>query len=146
MASCADTYDLGDNIGFLLRVCHQKSIAVFNMYAPHGLSAPRFAALAALAKSDGPMPQNRLGRMIAADAATIKGIVDRLRACGAVDTAANPADRRQRLVSLTDSGRQMYEEGVSASEQSADAMTEDLTPAEAGMLCELLKRAGGHRN
>lgn len=137
-----EPYRLEDNIGFLLRVCQQKSVAVFNQYAPEGLSSPRFAALAALVEAGGPVAQNRLGRLIATDAATIKGIVDRLKRLSAVDTSANPADRRQRLVSVTPVGREMYERGVAASVESSRAMFEDLSREESDMLRRLLRRVG----
>lgn len=142
MTSDITAYRLQDNVGFLLRVCQQKTVASFAAHAPDVLSARRFATLAALVDADKPTPQNQLGRMIAADAATIKGIVDRLQALGAVDVSANPSDRRQRLVILTDSGRALYEEGVKASVESSRIFLGSLSSHEAAELVGLLRKAG----
>ncbi|MFW0784453.1 MarR family winged helix-turn-helix transcriptional regulator [Gordonia sp. CPCC 206044] len=134
-----DDYRLDQNVGYLLRRCYQESTAAFVRAAPPQLSAPRFAALARLAEL-GPLPQNRLGRLISADAATIKGIVDRLRDLGAVETAPDPDDRRQRLVTITETGRQWYAEGVVASRASASRILAALSDGEARIMLELLDK------
>lgn len=136
---CGDStdYALGDNIGFLLRVCNQRSAALFLEKSPDGLSAPRFAALAKLVEM-GPLPQNRLGRLISIDAATIKGVVDRLAKVNAVSTSPNPDDKRQRIVSITDSGRELYLQGVEASLYTVRRLCDGLSNEEIRVFTRIL--------
>ena len=136
----ASDYSLDDNIGFLLRVCNQRSVALFSQKAPEGLSAPRFAALAKLMEA-GPLPQNRLGRLISIDAATIKGVVDRLQKIGAVRTDPNPADRRQRIVSITEEGESLYRQGVAASRYTVRHLCEELDEEETAAFALFLSKA-----
>ncbi|MBT1170680.1 MarR family transcriptional regulator [Bifidobacterium sp. SO4] len=131
-------YVLESNIGFLLRVCNQRSTALFAEKAPEGLSSPRFAALAKLVES-GPLPQNRLGRLISIDAATIKGVVDRLQKADAVSTAPNPDDKRQRIVSITERGRELYSRGVEASLYTVHRLCEGLEQEEVEAFAHILR-------
>jgi DNA-binding MarR family transcriptional regulator len=132
-------YVLDDNIGFLLRRCSQANTAEFAQAAPAELSPPRFAALARLVEL-GPLSQNRLGRLISTDAATIKGIIDRLRQLEAVTISPDPSDKRQRLVAITEKGRSLYDEGIKASRSAASGMSDHLTHAEEVMLIALLRK------
>src|ERR1700754_4901329 len=76
-------YVLNDQIGFLLRVAMQRHTAIFMSRMIEGLTQTQFAALAKLFEV-GPCSQNHLGRLIYLDAATIKGVVDRLSVRGFV--------------------------------------------------------------
>ncbi|MBW3090124.1 MarR family winged helix-turn-helix transcriptional regulator [Bifidobacterium miconisargentati] len=134
----ASDYVLGSNIGFLLRVCNQRSASLFAEKAPEGLSSPRFAALAKLVEL-GPLPQNRLGRLISIDAATIKGVVDRLQKVQAVSTAPNPDDKRQRIVSITEQGRELYRRGVQASLYTVRRLCEGLDEKEIEAFSSILQ-------
>ncbi|MGO1548073.1 MarR family winged helix-turn-helix transcriptional regulator [Microbacterium gubbeenense] len=136
----AARYALSENVGYLLRRCFQISTSEFVRTAPRELSPPRFAALARLIEVE-TVSQNRLGRLISADAATVKGIVDRLRSIGAVEVEADPHDKRQRLVSITPRGRELYDRGVAASRASAASLMSHLSEGEARMLVELLAKA-----
>jgi DNA-binding MarR family transcriptional regulator len=71
------------------------------------VTTTQFAVLARLAEI-GPVSQNHLGRATAMDAATIKGVVDRLAKLGLVTTTADPADRRRLTVSLTAAGTDLF--------------------------------------
>ena len=101
-------YVLDDQVGFLLRVAMQRHTAIFTTRMIEGLTQTQFAALAKLAEV-GPCSQNHLGRLIYLDAATIKGVVDRLGARGFITALNDPMDRRRRAVALTDRGRQVTE-------------------------------------
>jgi len=59
----------------------------------------------------GPCSQNQLGRLIAMDVATIKGVIDRLTAA-ADQTSLDPQDGRRLLVSLTRAGQQLVEKAA----------------------------------
>src|SRR5664280_3726673 len=101
-------YVLDDQVGFLLRVAMQRHTSIFMARMIEGLTQTQFAALAKLYEV-GPCSQNHLGRLIYLDAATIKGVVDRLGARGFVTALADPKDRRRRAVALTDRGREVTE-------------------------------------
>ena len=101
-------YVLDDQVGFLLRVAMQRHTAIFTTRMIEGLTQTQFAALAKLLDV-GPCSQNDLGRRIYLDAATIKGVVDRLVARGLVTAVNDPKDRRRRAVALTERGRQVTE-------------------------------------
>jgi MarR family transcriptional regulator, lower aerobic nicotinate degradation pathway regulator len=70
-------YLLDEQIGFLLRVAMQRHTSIFMSRIVKGLTQTQFAALAKL-REVGPCSQNQLGRLIYLDAATAKGVVDRL--------------------------------------------------------------------
>src|SRR5579864_741343 len=101
-------YVLDDQVGFLMRVAMQRHTAIFTSRMVEGLTQTQFAALAKLYEV-GPCSQNHLGRLIYLDAATIKGVVDRLHARGFLTALNDPNDRRRRAVTLTDRGRQVTE-------------------------------------
>ena len=97
------SYRLDDQIGFVLRQAVQRHAAIFSAGMDGEITATQWAALAKLHER-GPSSQNLLGRMVAMDAATVKGVIDRLSARGLVETRPDPADRRRRLVALTPAG------------------------------------------
>ncbi|WP_371494384.1 MarR family transcriptional regulator [Kitasatospora sp. NBC_00374] len=57
-----------------------------------------------------PMPMRTLADLLACDASNVTGIVDRLEARELVRREADPADRRVKLVLLTESGQRTVEE------------------------------------
>src|SRR6266850_4662337 len=76
-------YVLDEQVGFLLRVAMQRHTAIFMSRMIADLTQTQFAALAKLFTA-GPCSQNQLGRLIYLDAATTKGVVDRLGMRGLV--------------------------------------------------------------
>src|SRR5580693_7661554 len=109
-------YVLNEQVGFLLRVAMQRHTAIFTGRMVEELTQTQFAALAKLLEA-GPCSQNHLGRLIYLDAATIKGVVDRLRARGLVSTAGDAKDRRRRAVALTPAGRRVTAAAISVAAQ-----------------------------
>ncbi len=101
-------YRLDDQVGFLLRRALQRHLALFSRGIPD-LTSMQFATLAKLEEA-GALSQNALGRLTAMDAATIKGVVDRLGKRGLVKTENDKTDRRRTIVSLTDTGRALFAE------------------------------------
>ena len=82
---------LDEQVGFLLRVAMQRHTSIFMSQMIDGLTQTQFAALAKLLEV-GPCSQNQLGRLIYLDAATIKGVVDRLKLRGFVTSQDDPQD------------------------------------------------------
>ena len=87
--AAAGEYVLDEQVGFLMRVAMQRHTAIFMSRMIEALTQTQFAALAKLYEV-GPCSQNHLGRLIYLDAATIKGVVDRLGARGLVTRAQRP--------------------------------------------------------
>ncbi|BAT57944.1 HTH-type transcriptional repressor NicR [Variibacter gotjawalensis] len=132
-------YVLDEQVGFRLRLAMQRHTAIFMARIPEGLTQTQFAALAKLHEVE-PCSQNQLGRLISLDAATIKGVVDRLHLRGFVTMVADPNDKRRRAIMLTAEGRRATE----AAEQVAAAISEEtmkpLTPEEQRTVVRLLKK------
>lgn len=134
-------YVLDDQVGFLMRVAMQRHTAIFMSQMIEGLTQPQFAALAKLMEV-GPCSQNHLGRLIYLDAATIKGVVDRLKLRRFITTQNDPTDRRRRAIALTESGRRVTKAAVEiAAHITADTLT-PLTKEEQRTIVRLLKKLG----
>ncbi|MEJ2624920.1 MAG: MarR family transcriptional regulator [Pseudolabrys sp.] len=135
------TYVLGDQVGFLMRVAMQRHTAIFMSRMPEGLTQTQFAALARLHEV-GPCSQNHLGRLIYLDAATIKGVVDRLRARDLVTAMPDPNDRRRHAVTLTERGRAVTQEARNVAAEITAATLAPLTLDEQQAVVKLLKKLG----
>ena len=131
-------YALDEQVGFLLRRATQRHLAIFARQIPT-LTSTQFAALAKLYQS-GPTSQNALGRATAMDAATIKGVIDRLRKKGMVASTRDDEDQRRIFVEITEAGRDLFERDRScALAISADTLS-PLSPEEQRQFLALLAR------
>jgi DNA-binding MarR family transcriptional regulator len=134
-------YVLNEQVGFLLRVAMQRHTTIFTARMIEELTQTQFAALAKLLEA-GPCSQNHLGRLIYLDAATIKGVVDRLRARGLVATTHDAKDRRRRAVTLTPTGRRVTEAAIVVAAQITAQTLAPLSPQEQRAVVRLLKKLG----
>jgi len=132
-------YVLNEQIGFQLRVATQRHNAIFMSRMVGGLTLTQFSALAKLHEV-GPCSQNQLGRLIYVDAATVKGVVDRLYARGLVMTSSDSLDRRRRAVVLTDAGRKLTEAALQVSVEIGAVTLAPLSPDEQRKLAGLLRK------
>ncbi len=133
-------YRLEDQVGFLLRRATQRHLSIFAA-AIGGLTPTQFAALSKLCER-GPTSQNALGRATAMDAATIKGVVDRLRAKGFVAATAAEGDRRRMNVAVTDTGARAYADLLPAARSISEATLAPLSPPDRARLIALLGQIG----
>src|ERR1700685_364195 len=90
-----DQYILERQVGFILRQVSQRHAAIFAASIGDDLTPTQWATLAKLLER-GPCSQNLLGRQTAMDAATIKGVVDRLSNGGSRGRGPGPKHRRVR--------------------------------------------------
>jgi MarR family transcriptional regulator, lower aerobic nicotinate degradation pathway regulator len=134
-------YVLDDQVGFLMRVAMQRHTSIFTSRMIEGLTQTQFAALAKLYEV-GPCSQNHLGRLIYLDAATIKGVVDRLQMRNFVTALNDPKDRRRRAVALTDRGRQATEAAMKVAAEITAATLVPLTVEEQRTVAKLLRKLG----
>ena len=134
----ATPYILDDQIGYILRRVTQRHLALFAQSIAE-VTTTQFAVLARLAEK-GPQSQNALGRETAMDAATIKGVVDRLARQGYVDTTPDPDDRRRLIVDLSPAGKALFTRlAPTALAVSADTLS-PLSQDERAALSALLAR------
>lgn len=136
----AGGYQLEQQVGFLLRKANQRHLAIFASRI-EDLTPPQFAALARLAEV-GETSQNQLGSLIAMDAATVKGVIDRLKARGLVAVGRHSADRRRLMVSLTEAGQELVGRLVPQAEAITRETLAPLSVREAAVLLRLLARIG----
>lgn len=131
-------YHLDEQIGFVLRRAMQRHLTIFSARIGD-LTPTQFAVLAKLHET-GPVSQNALGRLTAMDAATIKGVVDRLAKRGLVTTERDTGDRRRTIVNLGPEAVAIYPDlAASAQEITAETLA-PLNPNEAALLLQLLGR------
>ena len=141
MAAAPGGYRLEDQIGFQLRRASQRHGAIFAAHMVADLTATQWAALVKLAEFES-LSQNLLGRETAMDAATIKGVVDRLLKRGFVATSPDPEDGRRMRVAITPGGLEAVERGAAAATAITAETLQPLAAAERRQLVALLKRIG----
>lgn len=131
-------YRLDEQVGFLMRRASQRHLAVYGRMIPE-LTPMQFATLAKLTEA-GALSQNALGRLTAMDAATIKGVVDRLKKQGFVQTENDKTDRRRTIVSLTESGHDLLAGLTDKAFEISEETLAPLSPNEKAIFLHLLRK------
>jgi len=106
-----------------------------------GLGFSDFAVLEVLLHK-GPTPVNTIGQKVYLSSGSITAAVDRLEARGLVRRCNEPADRRTRVVHLTEAGRKLIECAFAGHSAVMERATAGLNHAERGQAIELLKKLG----
>ncbi len=132
-------YVLDDQTGFILRQVHQRHALIFASRIGQDITPTQWAAMAKLAQA-GPCSQNLLGRLTAMDAATIKGVVDRLVRRGLASTNPDPSNRRRVLVELTPAGRELAHELAPLALEITEETLAPLSGRERETLLRLLRK------
>ncbi len=132
-------YVLDDQIGFILRQAYQRNSLLFAKHFGGDFTPTQWAAIAKLGEVGG-CSQNYLGRLTAMDAATFKGVVDRLTRRGLIESTPSSTDRRRVLITLTAAGKKAYEQGVGRAISVSDETLRRLRPRERTSLLRLLKQ------
>ena len=78
--------------------------------------------------------------LVAMDAATIKGVIDRLKTRGLVKVTRHEGDKRRLMVSLTDAGRATVAELTPLAEQITAETLSPLSQRDQATLLRLLSR------
>lgn len=134
----AERYRLDGQVGFLLRQAMQRHLSIFSREIPD-LTPTQFATLAKLYEL-GSVSQNDLGRQTAMDAATMKGVIDRLSKRGLVSTRPAPHDQRRLLVELTEHGRAVFVGCVDGAFGATEKTLAPLAPDEREIFVALLAK------
>ncbi|WP_033213483.1 MarR family winged helix-turn-helix transcriptional regulator [Kitasatospora phosalacinea] len=101
--------------------------------ARHGLSSSQAKALKAVLE---PVPMRALAGRLGCDASNVTGIVDRLEALGYAHREAAAADRRVKIVTITDQGRDVLDR-IRADMTRAHAAFDSLDPDQRAALSGL---------
>ncbi len=133
-----DGYLLEDQIGFRLRIANQRHLEIFAATIPD-ITPTQFATLVKL-KEFGVLSQNHLGRLVAMDADTTNGVVDRLRKKGLVRTEASTSDLRRLDVSLTEAGEAFVTEKLPLAAEVSARTVKAMTAREREQILALLAK------
>ena len=100
-------YVLAEQIGFLLRRAHQRATSIFqDVFEETSLTPQQFAVLVRLFEV-GEVTQNKLGRLVDMDPASMQGVIQRLKQRELVYRVQDPQHKRRLKVQLTTNGRDM---------------------------------------
>ena len=131
-------YNLDQQIGYQLRLATQRHLEIFGAILPD-ITPTQFSVLVRLHER-GELSQNHLGREVAMDTATVKGVVSRLKAKQWIDIRQSLTDRRRLIVSLTEGGRKYVEQAVKLAALVTAKTTANLNTQEAQRLLQLLNK------
>jgi len=133
-------YDVTEQVGHLLRKAYQRHTAIFQQQAcDPQLTSIQFVTLCAL-RDHGPSSQAELIKATAVDQATIRGIVDRLKARELVQLSPDPSDRRKVIVELTDNGAALLDEMIPCARQISELSMGSLNAGERVAILYLLRK------
>ena len=145
MADLANTtlktpdYVLDEQVGYVLRLVSQRHAAIFQKMISFDLTPTQFSTLIRV-HEHGAVSQNRLGRLAAMDVATIKGVVDRLKAKEMVQSKDDPNDKRRSIILLTEKGSATIEQLMADGEAITEETLAPLGASERTTLMSLLKK------
>jgi DNA-binding MarR family transcriptional regulator len=112
------------------------------LFARHGLTWGEYVVLAALRRAGPPYqmnPSSLSGSVILSSGGMTKRL-DSLERSGLVDRLPDPADRRGRLVALTDKGRELVDRAVVEHLANEERLLEALSESERRHLSDLLRK------
>ncbi|MEK6347644.1 MAG: MarR family winged helix-turn-helix transcriptional regulator [Burkholderia sp.] len=117
MPSSKDSYDFHDQIGHLLRRAYQRHVAIFQEAIPDSdLTAAQFVTLCTVKEKKG-CSLNDIVKTTAIDQATIRGVVERLKARSLIEVLPDPSDGRKLMVRATASGMALIDRTVPFAKQ-----------------------------
>lgn len=134
-----EEYVLEEQVGFLLRQVNQRHATIFANENDDALTPTQFSALVKLNQL-GSCSQNQLGRYAAMDVATIKGVIDRLKARGLVHTLRDANDKRRVALELTAQGRKVVNKAIDRGFIITEKTLEPLSVKERNTLLGILKK------
>ena len=140
VGAAAPEYVLDEQVGFLLRKAYQRHQTIFAEKMIGGLTATQFSMLFRLFQVPGPISQNALGRLVAMDAATTKGVVSRLQAQELITAERDTEDKRRYMLRSTAKGRALIQEALPVVMGITEATLAPLTKRESETFLRLLAK------
>jgi len=132
-------YSLDEQVGYLLRLASQRHAVIFQQQISENLTPTQFSTLFRISEH-GELSQNHLGRLAAMDVATVKGVVDRLKAKGLVQSRSDKLDKRRSLISLAADGKELINGLKRDGARISDETLAPLRASERKTLLGLLKK------
>ncbi len=135
-----NSYDFHDQVGHLLRRAYQRHVAIFQEAIPDSdLTAAQFVTLCAVTDKRS-CSLNDIVKSTAIDQATIRGVVDRLKARSLIEVLPDPDDGRKLLVRATQAGLALIERTVPFAKQVTERTYGSLSAGERIALLLLLRK------
>ena len=134
----ADDYQLDGQVGYKLRLASQRHLEIFSRHLPD-MTPTQFSVLVRL-REVGEVSQNQLGRLVAMDAATTKGVIARLLDRGLLRARQDTDDMRRLQISLTNDGQAAVDAAIIKAKDITKETTEKLTAREVARLLTLLDK------
>ncbi|MGR9424075.1 MarR family winged helix-turn-helix transcriptional regulator [Rhizobium leguminosarum] len=133
-------YQVTEQVGHLLRKAYQRHLSIFQTNASDpDLTSVQFVTLCAL-HDLGPSSQVELVKATSVDQATIRGIVERLKARGLIDLSKDEADGRKVVISLLPKGEALLQDMYPQAHLISEKTVARLNPAERIALLYLLRK------
>ncbi|MFC9337780.1 MarR family winged helix-turn-helix transcriptional regulator [Streptomyces sp. NPDC057020] len=129
--------------GRIYRLSNAMRGRVDKAYAPYGLALGEFDVLATLRRSGEPytLSPRELTATLMITTGGMTGRLDKLEKAGLVTRSPDPHDRRGLRVTLTEQGRELVDQSVTAGlAQQREALEGALDEEEAAQLAGLLRR------
>ena len=126
----------------ITRLSLLQGLSFARVFAPHGISFGEYLVLAALRRAGPPFRMNptRLFNSVILSSGAMTNRLDRLEEMGLVERQPDPADRRGRLVALTDRGRQLVDAALLDHLENEQGLLAALDAGERAELAELLRK------
>ncbi len=118
----------------------QKAFAGY--HEAFGLTAPQYNILRILEGAKEPLAQQEIANRLVVSRSNVTGLIDKLEARGFVARHAN-ADRRVKMIHLTDAGLTFVEETFQSQLNVCLALLQPLEVGERQELCRLLRKVVG---
>lgn len=137
-------YHLQSQVGYRLRVANQIAVELFaevlgSQNGTERITTGQFAVLSTLWERSR-MAQTELAQQTSMDMPTLNGVLKRLSARSLVDVAVDEADKRFRVICLTDAGRSLSQELRAQGHLVSEKILTPLAPAEQAKLLGLLEK------
>ncbi|AYG62389.1 MarR family transcriptional regulator [Rhizobium jaguaris] len=133
-------YNVTEQVGHLLRKAYQRHLSIFQEGTiDPDLTSVQFVTLCAL-HDLGPSSQVELVKATSVDQATIRGIVDRLKARGLIELSKDEADGRKVIISILPKGEALLQAMYPQARQISEKTMARLNPAERVALLFLLRK------
>jgi DNA-binding MarR family transcriptional regulator len=131
---------LWERPGFLIRRLHQIHVAIFlEECAAENITPVQFGLLSVLLEEPG-CDQITLAEKLGIDRTNVADVVRRLERRGWITRVVNAADRRMRVVSLTDEGRKFVGRTHAKMQRAQTRLLSPLNEADRARFVELLGR------
>jgi DNA-binding MarR family transcriptional regulator len=133
-------YIFSDQVGHLLRKVYQRHVAIFQQSIPDSqLTAAQFVTMCAIQEWS-PCSLSAIVKATAIDQATIRGIVERLKARELITVTHDAEDKRKLMVLLTPAGTNLLNATIPFAFQITESTFGNLNPAERLALMHLLRK------